>query len=100
MVATTPDTAVQAGAPTTCGARWRRASREGEAAVTWERPALAALLGLTALLYLWNLGPPVWANAFYSAAVQAGTQNWKAFFFGSFDAANFISVDKPRPRSG
>ena len=35
-----------------------------------------------------------WANAFYSAAVQAGAQNWKAFFFGSFDAANGITVDK------
>ncbi len=36
-----------------------------------------------------------WANAFYSAAVQAGTKSWKAFFFGSSDAANFITVDKP-----
>ena len=35
-----------------------------------------------------------WANAFYAAAVQAGTKSWKAFFFGSFDAANFITVDK------
>ena len=24
-----------------------------------------------------------------------GTESWKAFFFGSFDAANFITVDKP-----
>ena len=31
---------------------------------------------------------------FYSAAVQAGTQSWKAFFFGSTDSANFITVDK------
>src|SRR5262249_24549959 len=34
-------------------------------------------------------------NAFYSAAVQAGTKSWKAFFFGSSDASNFITVDKP-----
>ena len=27
--------------------------------------------------------------------MQAGTQSWKAFFFGSFDAANVITVDKP-----
>jgi 4-amino-4-deoxy-L-arabinose transferase-like glycosyltransferase len=35
-----------------------------------------------------------WANDFYAAAVQAGTKSWKAFFFGSFDASNFITVDK------
>ena len=26
---------------------------------------------------------------------QAGTKSWKAFFFGSFDSSNFITVDKP-----
>ena len=26
--------------------------------------------------------------------MQAGTRSWKAFFFGSFDASNFITVDK------
>src|SRR5437764_12930145 len=60
----------------------------------WARPALLALLGATALLYLWNLGASGYANSFYSAAVQAGTKSWKAFFFGSSDAANFITVDK------
>ena len=61
----------------------------------WARPALLALLVGTAVLYLWDLGASGWANSFYSAAVQAGTQSWKAFFFGSSDAANFITVDKP-----
>ena len=54
-----------------------------------------ALLAATALLYLWGLGASGWANAFYSAAVQAGTKSWKAFFFGSSDSSNFITVDKP-----
>ncbi len=58
------------------------------------RPAVPALLGATALLYLWDLGASGWANAFYSAAVQAGSVSWTAFFFGSFDAANSITVDK------
>ncbi len=62
---------------------------------SWVRPALVALLTATALLYLIGLGRSGWANAFYSAAVQAGTRSWKAFFFGSSDAANFITVDKP-----
>ena len=61
----------------------------------WARPALLALLAATAALYLVGLSRNGWANAFYAAAVQAGTKSWKAFFFGSFDAANFITVDKP-----
>jgi 4-amino-4-deoxy-L-arabinose transferase-like glycosyltransferase len=61
----------------------------------WARPALAALLVATAVLYLWGLSASGWANTFYSAAVQAGARSWKAFLFGSSDAANFISVDKP-----
>ena len=59
------------------------------------RPAVLSLLAGTALLYLWGLGASGWANSFYSAAVQAGTQSWKAFFFGSFDSSSFITVDKP-----
>jgi 4-amino-4-deoxy-L-arabinose transferase-like glycosyltransferase len=61
----------------------------------WIRPALLGLLALTALLYLWNLGASGWANSFYSAAAQAGSASWKALFFGSSDAANSITVDKP-----
>ena len=61
----------------------------------WARPALAGLLGVAAVLYIWGLGSQGWANAFYAAAVQAGTKSWKAFFFGSFDASSFITVDKP-----
>ena len=61
----------------------------------WARPALLSLLGATAVLYLWGLGASGWANSFYSAAVQAGTHSWKAFFFGSSDSANAITVDKP-----
>ncbi|MFD8243638.1 glycosyltransferase family 39 protein [Nocardia sp. NPDC059691] len=61
----------------------------------WEFPALAALLLGTAVAYLCNLSANGWANSFYSAAVQAGSVSWKAFFFGSSDAANSITVDKP-----
>jgi 4-amino-4-deoxy-L-arabinose transferase-like glycosyltransferase len=59
------------------------------------RLELAALLLATAVLYVWNLGASGWANAFYSAAAQAGSQDWTAWFFGSSDAANAITVDKP-----
>ncbi|CAM5630777.1 glycosyl transferase [Streptomyces spiroverticillatus] len=59
------------------------------------RPGLLFLLLATAALYLWNLSSSGYANSFYSAAVQAGSESWKAFFFGSSDAANSITVDKP-----
>ncbi|WP_414506577.1 ArnT family glycosyltransferase [Streptomyces sp. NEAU-L66] len=56
---------------------------------------MLALLLVTAVLYLWSLSASGYANQFYSAAVQAGSESWKAFFFGSSDAANSITVDKP-----
>ncbi|KUI33270.1 glycosyltransferase family 39 protein [Mycobacterium sp. GA-2829] len=58
------------------------------------RLAFGVLLTATAVLYLWNLAASGWANAFYSAAAQAGAQNWTAMLFGSSDAANGITVDK------
>ncbi|MEU6018958.1 glycosyltransferase family 39 protein [Streptomyces sp. NPDC047515] len=61
----------------------------------WVRPAFLATLLVIALAYLWNLSASGYANSFYSAAVQAGSRSWKAFFFGSLDAANAITVDKP-----
>ncbi|WP_314675575.1 glycosyltransferase family 39 protein [uncultured Rhodococcus sp.] len=57
--------------------------------------ALTILLAATAVLYLWNLTASGYANTFYAAAAQAGSQNWKAWFFGSLDTSNFITVDKP-----
>ncbi|CAJ62632.1 MULTISPECIES: ArnT family glycosyltransferase [Frankia] len=61
----------------------------------WVRPALLVLLAGTALLYLWNLGASGYGNSFYAAATQAGSQSWKALLFGSLDAGNAITVDKP-----
>ncbi|MGY3564750.1 ArnT family glycosyltransferase [Sinomonas sp. RB5] len=64
-------------------------------AVLRSRWETAALLAGTAALYLWNLSINGWANAFYSAAAFAGADNLTAFFFGSSDPSNGISVDKP-----
>ena len=61
----------------------------------WVRPAVLALLAATAVLYLWGLSSSGWANDYYAAAAQAGTQDWKALLFGSLDAGNAITVDKP-----
>src|SRR3954447_16403261 len=61
----------------------------------WVRPSLLALLLGAAVLYLWGLSANGYANEFYAAAAQAGSQSWKAWFFGSLDAGNSITVDKP-----
>ncbi|MGN6751206.1 MAG: glycosyltransferase family 39 protein [Intrasporangium sp.] len=61
----------------------------------WARPTLWLLLLATLVLYTWDLTASGWANSFYSAAVQAGSTNWEAFLFGSSDAGNSITVDKP-----
>jgi 4-amino-4-deoxy-L-arabinose transferase-like glycosyltransferase len=75
--------------------RLQRLWRGPEADPAWARPALIGLLFATALLYVYNLTSSGWANAFYSAAAQAGSQSWEAFLFGSSDAGNSITVDKP-----
>ncbi len=67
----------------------------GPARQRWVLPAHAVLLAATAALYLLGLSANGWANAYYSAAAQAGSESWTAFFFGSLDAGNAITVDKP-----
>lgn len=69
------------------------ARRAGEAA--WVMPAMLGVIGLAAALYIVNLAVSDYANTYYSAAALAGSQSWSAWFFGSVDAANFITVDKP-----
>ena len=73
--------------------RLRVGERAGEA--RWVRPALFVLLAAPAVAYTWNLSASGYANSFYAAAVQAGTESWKALFFGSLDSSSFITVDKP-----
>ncbi|MFY2788620.1 glycosyltransferase family 39 protein [Rhodococcus sp. MALMAid1271] len=61
----------------------------------WAMPTLVALLVGTAAAYAVDLSREHWGNSFYAAAVQAGSVSWKAFVFGSSDAGNSITVDKP-----
>ena len=53
------------------------------------------LLTLTGALYLFGALHNGMANSYYAAAVQAASQDWTAWLFGSLDAANYVSVDKP-----
>ncbi|GAA1203073.1 glycosyltransferase family 39 protein [Pseudonocardia alaniniphila] len=60
-----------------------------------DRLALSVLLVTTAALYVSDLGASRYSNTYYSGAVWSMTQNWKAFFFGSFDTGNITTTDKP-----
>ncbi|GGZ69433.1 hypothetical protein GCM10010371_31900 [Streptomyces subrutilus] len=90
-----PDASGATGSPGSAGAGATTTAAGAPGRPRWERPALAGLLIATAVLLLWDLGASGYANSFYSAAVQAGSESWKAFFFGSSDAGNSITVDKP-----
>ncbi len=81
-------------APPASDNRLDRTEPQSASSPRWVVPALIALLTATAAAYLWNLSASGTANSFYAAAVQAGTKSWKAFFFGSIDSSNFITVDK------
>ncbi|MCB0914607.1 MAG: glycosyltransferase family 39 protein [Actinobacteria bacterium] len=73
-----------------CESQVRTSDRPG-----WRNPGIWLLLLGAAALYLWGLDRNGFANSFYSAAVQAGSSDWTAWFYGSSDAANSITVDKP-----
>ncbi|MFT4042101.1 MAG: glycosyltransferase family 39 protein, partial [Gordonia sp. (in: high G+C Gram-positive bacteria)] len=70
---------------------------DGRTAATplWRRLSITVLLLGTTVVNLWDLSVNGWANSFYAAAIEAGSKSWKAWFFGSSDMANSITVDKP-----
>lgn len=57
--------------------------------------ALPALVALATVLDFVNLTVSGFANTYYVLAAQAASQSWSALFFGSLDAANFVTLDKP-----
>ncbi len=63
---------------------------------TWrDRLALAFLMAAATFIFFWNLTASGYANEFYSAAAQAGSQSWEAFLWGALDSGCAITVDKP-----
>ena len=72
-----------------------RVRREYSKAGFGEMAAFGGLLAFAVVLYLWNLTINGIANSYYAAAAQAASTDWTAWLFGSLDAANYISVDKP-----
>jgi 4-amino-4-deoxy-L-arabinose transferase-like glycosyltransferase len=70
-------------------------ARGGAEEAAWARAAMVGVGLLAAVLYIWNLTVSGYANVYYSGAALAGAQSWSAWFFGSIDSSNFITVDKP-----
>ncbi|MDQ6835908.1 MAG: glycosyltransferase family 39 protein, partial [Actinomycetota bacterium] len=85
------------GYPTTL--RRRRAawghSRPAVLSGLRRRPELALLIGVAAVLNLWQLSVNGWANTYYSAAVRSMSTSWHDFLFVSLDRSGLMTVDKP-----
>jgi 4-amino-4-deoxy-L-arabinose transferase-like glycosyltransferase len=82
-------------APRTARLRHRIGRRPWSASLGRVHPELIALLGLTAVLNLWNLGVNGWANTYYSAAVRSMSTSWHDFLFASLDKTGLMTIDKP-----
>lgn len=85
----------EAGPDSRPASRLRSLVGHRSAEATWVLPATAGVLALAAVLYLVNLTVSGYANVFYSGAAWAAGQSWTAWFMGSVDPSNFITVDKP-----
>lgn len=72
-----------------------RVNKELDKRSWFEKWTLPVMLALTGALYLFGALHNGMANSYYAAAVQAASQDWTAWLFGSLDAANYVSVDKP-----
>src|SRR5271167_4037278 len=63
-------------------------------AASWEWAVVALITAGAGALRLLHLGqvPP---DPFYDAAVRSMTLSWHNFFFGAFEPAGSVSIDKP-----
>jgi 4-amino-4-deoxy-L-arabinose transferase-like glycosyltransferase len=68
---------------------WRRMSEQ----VWLRRLALTAVAALAGLLYAWAMGQDT-LEYYYAAADRSMAMSWHDFFFGAFDPAGTVTVDK------
>lgn len=81
---------------TTSPAKPHAGGDPGSIQTSWVRrwPELL-LMVISASIYFWNITINGWGNPYYAAAAQAGSMDWVALLFGSADAGNGLTVDKP-----
>jgi 4-amino-4-deoxy-L-arabinose transferase-like glycosyltransferase len=86
----------RAAAAASGGPRWRRFLtpwRSPADQPRWARPALLAVAAVAAVGYGWGMaGASV--EPFYGAAARSMSESWHDFFFGAFDPAGTVTVDK------
>jgi 4-amino-4-deoxy-L-arabinose transferase-like glycosyltransferase len=75
--------------PATLGRIWRSPQDQPR----WARPALLAIAATGAVAYAWGMNGAA-LEAFYGAAARSMSSSWHNFFFGAFDPAGTVSVDK------
>jgi len=63
------------------------------AAIRRTRPALVAICAIAALSYAWSINHDM-LDPYYAAAVRSMAGSWHDFFFGAFDPAGTITIDK------
>lgn len=62
----------------------------------WSRYWPELILGvISGLVYFGNLTINGWGNPYYASAAQVGAENLQGLLYGSADAGNGLSVDKP-----
>ncbi|MDF3300189.1 ArnT family glycosyltransferase [Streptomyces tropicalis] len=86
MLSTPTKSAVRDGGPPSVAPPRPRTDR-------YERPVLSGIAVLAAFLTLWGLDHSSY-HGFYAAAVRSMTDNPVAFFYGSFDPGNSLTIDK------
>ncbi|MFI5268828.1 MAG: glycosyltransferase family 39 protein, partial [Chloroflexota bacterium] len=67
----------------------------GRLALAWPRIGLGLILLLSAALELVGLAGEGYANSYYAAGIKSMLTSWHNFFFVSYDAGGFVSIDKP-----
>ena len=72
--------------------RSRRAAADTQPA--WARPALLVIAAAAAWSYAWRATRPVNIEIYYAAAVRSMSMNLPNFFFGAFDPAGTMTLDK------
>ncbi len=70
-------------------------SHAATAAVPWRWLAPGVVLLIAAFFDFFQLTANGYGNLYYAAAVKSMLTSWHTFFFVSFDAGGFVSVDKP-----
>jgi 4-amino-4-deoxy-L-arabinose transferase-like glycosyltransferase len=70
-----------------------RVWRSPEDQPPWARPALLAIAALAGVTYAWGMNGAA-LEVFYGAAARSMSTSWHDFFYGAFDPAGTVSVDK------